>query len=65
VYVQEYTDTSIIVTDLTPGYTYAFVVQSRTAAGLSEYSSEMIVRAAQIPDAPENLRSDPLITDAY
>jgi hypothetical protein len=25
----------------------------------------MIVRAAQIPDAPENLRSDPLITDAY
>ena len=46
VYATEYPDTSIIVTDLTPGYTYAFVVQSRNAVGLSDYSNEMVIRAA-------------------
>ena len=32
-----------------------FVIQSRNAVGLSDYSNSITFFAAQIPDAPENL----------
>jgi hypothetical protein len=47
--------TSEIVTGLTPGLTYKFVVQARNIVGLSAISNQIEVLAAQIPNAPINV----------
>lgn len=53
------------VTGLTPGTYYDFVVEARNIKGLSVYSDSVTILAAQIPDSPENLANDPLVTDAH
>lgn len=44
--------TTYTATSLTAGTTYKFKVQARNAFGLSEYSQEILILAAQIPDQP-------------
>jgi hypothetical protein len=46
---------NIIVTGLTSGVEYSFVVQARNIVSLSEYSIEASQSAVQVPDAPTNL----------
>lgn len=55
VYKSGITEQRLVVTDLTPGTTYSFVVQARNLVGYSEYSNPVSIKAAQIPDAPESL----------
>jgi hypothetical protein len=50
---------------LTPGETYKFVVKGRNLIGYSEYSSEVLIKAAQIPDPPINLVNDPDVTRSH
>lgn len=38
---------------LTQGFTYAFKVQARNQVGYGDFSSEVSILAAQIPDQPE------------
>jgi hypothetical protein len=38
---------------LTAGVTYKFKVQARNEFGLSDYSSEVLILAAQLPDTPD------------
>ena len=47
--------TNSIVTGLTPGVTYKFVVKSRNVIGYSNYSTFINVWAVQVPDQPINL----------
>ena len=58
------TATYEIVTGLTPGVTYRFVVQARNVVSLSVYSNSVDVLAAQVPDAPTDLSNNPAITNA-
>jgi hypothetical protein len=44
-------DNSYTVLGLDPGTTYNFKVQARNVYGLSDYSAEVLILAAQIPDA--------------
>ena len=44
-------DNSYTVSGLDPGTTYNFKVQARNVYGLSDYSAEVLILAAQIPDA--------------
>jgi len=53
---------SEIVTGLTPGVTYKFVVKSRNIVDFSVYSSEVSILAAQQPDAPTGLVNVPANT---
>ena len=53
---------SEIVTGLTPGVTYKFVVKSRNIVDFSVYSAEVSILAAQQPDAPTVLANVPLVT---
>jgi hypothetical protein len=46
------TDTSYTVLGLTVGVTYKFKVQARNEYGLSDYSSEVLILVAQLPDTP-------------
>jgi hypothetical protein len=46
------TEKSFTVEGLTTGTYYKFKVQSRNAYGLSDFSNEVIVLAAQVPDMP-------------
>jgi hypothetical protein len=55
VFAEGVKDTKYRAQGLTPGTKYLFVIQSRNAVGLSDYSNPITVFAAQIPDAPENL----------
>lgn len=43
------------VLGLTAGTTYKFKVQSRNEYGLSQFSEEVLILVAQIPDAPTNI----------
>jgi FKBP-type peptidyl-prolyl cis-trans isomerase 2 len=43
------------VLGLTAGTTYKFKVQARNAYGLSEFSTEVLILVAQIPDAPTDI----------
>jgi hypothetical protein len=52
VIAESLTATSYTATGLTVGATYVFKVQSRNEYGLSDYSAELSVLAAQIPDQP-------------
>lgn len=45
---------------LQAGSTYKFKVQSRTAYGYSEDSSEVYVKVARIPDVPANVQTSQL-----
>ena len=44
--------TSFTVTGLTTGVTYKLKVQARNAFGLGDFSAEVFILAAQIPDVP-------------
>ena len=44
--------TSYTATNLTPGNTYIFKVQARNSVGLSAYSNEVSILAAQVPNQP-------------
>jgi hypothetical protein len=48
--ITEQTYTAI---SLTPGVVYKFIVQARNAFGISDYSEEVFILAAQIPDQPQ------------
>jgi hypothetical protein len=50
---------SEIITGLEPGLSYYVVVKARNLIGLSEYSSAVLIKAAQVPDPPVNLLNDP------
>lgn len=45
-YAAGVTSTSIVVTGLTPGMTYSFMVKARNIIGYSAYSSSVLVKAA-------------------
>jgi hypothetical protein len=51
-----------IVTGLTPGQLYKFRVQSRNIVDFSQYSTEVSILAAQVPDVPTGLQNDDVIT---
>lgn len=53
---------SYVATDLTPGTVYKFKVQARNSFGLSDYSTELSLLCAYIPDAPEAPQSS-VVTD--
>jgi len=55
---------SEIVTGLTPGVTYKFVVKSRNIVDFSVYSFEVSILAAQQPDAPTGLVNKPAVTSS-
>jgi hypothetical protein len=55
VFTSVFTSTSGTITGLTAGLSYDFVVKSRNIIKLSDYSLEIAVKAAQIPDAPVSL----------
>jgi hypothetical protein len=46
---------STIVTGLTPGVSYNFIIQSRNIINFSANSDSVTILAAQIPDAPTGL----------
>jgi hypothetical protein len=46
------TETTYTAINLTPGITYKFKVQARNAYGYGDYSDEVFILAAQIPDTP-------------
>jgi len=52
------------VTGLTAGTSYKFYVKARNVIGQSIPSSEVIILAAQIPDAPTSLSNDAAVTNA-
>jgi hypothetical protein len=56
--------TSHTVIGLTPSYRYYFQVEARNLVGYSAKSAEILVLAAQIPDAPTDLANVPEITTA-
>lgn len=45
------TSSTFTVIGLTPGTIYKFRVQARNIYGLSEFSAEVLILAAQVPDA--------------
>jgi hypothetical protein len=49
---------SFIKTDLIPGATYKFRVESRNVVGYSSYSPIATILCAQVPDAPLNLQNN-------
>lgn len=51
-----------IVTGLTPGVTYSFLVQARNIVGLSANSAAVVELAAQVPDQPTQLQDVPEVT---
>lgn len=53
-----------IIPSLTPGKTYKFIVRSRNVINYSEYSNELLVVAAQVPDNPTGLQNVPEQTHA-
>lgn len=56
--------TSHTVIGLTPSYRYYFQVEARNLVGYSAKSAEILVLAAQIPDAPTDLANVPEVTTA-
>jgi hypothetical protein len=44
--------TSYLSLPVTPGTTYKFKVQARNSVGLSKYSAEISILAAQVPNQP-------------
>lgn len=58
------TDTNYIATGLTNDLTYKFKVKARNIKGLSDYSIEVAILAARVPDAAINLENVPAITTA-
>ena len=49
--------TAYLATDLVPGTIYKFKVQARNSYGLSEFSSELSLLAAFIPEIPSKPQS--------
>lgn len=49
---------------LVPGTYYDFAVKSKNIIGYSVMSETVTILAAQIPDVPENLQNDPVVTDS-
>ena len=52
------TSLSTVVTGLTPGVTYKFIVRSRNIIGYSVFANPISVLAAQISDAPTTLSNN-------
>lgn len=61
VLTQQYSTSIALVPDLE----YVFKVQARNDVGFSLDSTTITIRAARIPDKPENLANDSAITTAY
>jgi hypothetical protein len=53
-----------IVTALTTGYIYSLKVKARNLVGYSEFSADVQIQAAQVPDAPSSLSNVPAVTNA-
>lgn len=49
---------------LTNGVTYKFKVQARSAYGYSDFSAEVSILSAAVPDAPTNLANNPSETNS-
>lgn len=65
IYASNILPQSHTITGLTPGQNYDFIVEARNVKGYSVVSGQIQILAAQIPDVPENLQNNPLITNAH
>jgi hypothetical protein len=64
IYSSNIVESTEIITGLSPGSNYKFKIKSRNIIGFSDYSSIVVIKAAQVPDVPTGLVNVPVITAA-
>jgi hypothetical protein len=51
-------ETSLTLTNLTSGRTYKFVIAAKNSIGTSNFTSELSIFAATVPDPPKSITRD-------
>jgi hypothetical protein len=59
------TQTEYVLSSITPGVTYSFMVTARNTVGSSLNSDALSILGAKVPDSPVNLANVPVITTGY